>query len=751
MLASTRQTATDKSMNDRSIIETPVVGDRELWVDGYLPGAVEQQKPSGLQLDTAWLRGALFRQRWLVGATLLAALLLGLVITLLSTPIYQANATVRIQPWGNFIVEGQDVSSPINSTNEIAGFMATLGTVIQSRNLAEVVAQDLDLGARNALLGPDVDASRPPQRSDEEWAQDRTRMAISALQRGVSADVPFDSQIITISFRSTDPVLAAEIVNAYAQAFQQSDTRRNVESNAYAREYLLEQISDIRSRLSDSERSANAYARSAGIVTPQTTGTDGEGGGPTITGANLSSINQTVAQARANRIAAEQRWRSVANIPAAQLPEVQNNPAIQGLIQQKAELTGELTNLRQRYNDQFPEIVDVKARIDIIDEQIEQTGANVKATIRNEFTIARNQEAALTSELSSVTQEALVEQDETVEFTGLEREAEALRTQLTALLDRYNSISTAANVENGAITVLDRAIVPSSPVAPDLVRNMILALVMGVALAGALALVREIFVDQFRRSEDVDERLGIPVLGLTPYVKSEEIDRQEANQFSSLMEAYASIRSTIDFSIPRDGAVVQLTSSQGSEGKSTTALIIAELFARLGRRTLLIDADLRKPSIVKLLDIEPKEAGITEVLLGHASMDDATIEGVHENLRILSVAGIPPNPVELLSSTHFRDFVEAQRKEYSLIIIDSPPVLGLADSPEIAQVADATIFVIEANRTSFAQAKTAVKRLTHVGANVIGGILTKYRALEAGSDYAYQYQYQYYQYGGDKK
>ena len=157
---------------------------------------------------------------------------------------------------------------------------------------------------------------------------------------------------------------------------------------------------------------------------------------------------------------------------------------------------------------------------------------------------------------------------------------------------------------------------------------------------------------------------------------------------------------------------------------------------------------MRKPSIVKLLDIDRRDVGITEVLLNHATIDEAMIEGVHENLKILSVAGIPPNPIELLCSRRFKDFIEEQRKEFSIILIDSPPVLGLADAPEIAQTVDATIFVIEANRTSFAQARTAVKRLTHVGANVIGAVLTKYRALEAGSDYAYQYQY--YQYGNDK-
>lgn len=736
-------------MNDRSIIETPDPGRRDLWVDGYMPGGMVeyQPQPTGFQINTDWLRGALFRQRWLIAASILAALLAGLIITLLATPIYQASATVRITPWGQFIVEGQDVNTPIGSSNEIDLFMETQGTVIESRNLAEVVSENLSVGTRNALLGERIEESRPPERSDEDWEEDKKRLATGALQSGVTADVPINSQIITIRFRSEDPALAAEIVNAYATAYQQSDTRRNVESNAYAREYLLEQIGEVRAQLDTAERAANDYARNVGIVTATTTGADGETG-QTITGANLSSINQTVASARANRIAAEQKWRSVANTPAAQLPEVLNNPAITTLVTQRAALQGELTNLRQRYNEQFPEIVDVKARIDLIDRQIEQTGQNIKATIRSEYVIARNQEAALSGELSNVTQDALVEQDEKIEYTGLERTAEALRGQLSQLLDRFNSISTAANVQSGAITVLDNAVVPRSPVSPDIVNNMILSLVLGIALAGGLALVREIFVDQFRRAEDIDERLGLPVLGLTPHVKSDDIDQQEANQFSSLMEAYASIRSTIDFAVPRDGAVIQLTSSQASEGKSTTALILAELFARLGRKTLLIDADLRKPSIVKLLDVERPDSGIAEVLLGHTSFEEAVIQGVHENLDILSVAGIPPNPVELLSSRRFRDFIATQREDYSLVLIDSSPVLGLADAPQIAQVVDGTIFVIEANRTSFSQAKTAIKRLQAVGANVVGGILTKYRALEAGSDYAYQYQY--YQYGDDK-
>ncbi|MEO0462989.1 MAG: polysaccharide biosynthesis tyrosine autokinase [Pseudomonadota bacterium] len=738
-------------MTDQPIVQAPEGPrqGRDLWVDGYLPPAYpEPAAPETSMFDTAWLRGALFRQRWLIGSTLVVALLAGLVMTLLETPLFQASATVQISPFGNFIVEGQEATAAIQSTSEIDSFLQTQAVVIKSRKIAGVVAEKLNASSRNGLLGEAIDESRPPDRTDEQWEKDKMQRAASVLRGGVSAVVPQDELVLTITFTHPDRILAAEAANAYSEAYVESDTKRSVESNAYAREYLLEQIGEIREQLSDAEKASNAYARSAGIVTPDTVGTNGETG-QTITGSNLSSINQTVAAARANRISAEQKWRAVSGLPAAQLPEVQANSVVQTLTAEKAKLNGELTNLRERYNDQFPEIVDVKSRIELIDQQIATTAANVKAGIRNEFLIAQRQEAALSSELNNVTGEALVEQDEKIEFTNLERNAEALREQLKNLLDRYNQISTAANVQSGQLTLLDSAIVPGAPVSPSLTRNLLIALVLGVAAAGGLALVREIFVDQFRRAEDIEDRLGLPVLGLTPYVKSDDIDGQEANQFSSLMEAYASIRSTIDFTVPRDGAVVQMTSSQAAEGKSTTSLILAELFARLGRKTLLIDCDLRKPSIIPLLDIEPKSNGIAEVLLGQASLESALIDDVHDNLHILSVADIPSNPVELLSSLRFREFIEEQRQNYSMILIDSSPVLGLADAPEIAQNVDATIFVIEANRTSFAQARTAVKRLKGVGGNVIGAILTKYRALEAGSDY--NYQYQYYQYGDDKR
>ncbi|MEQ8409968.1 MAG: polysaccharide biosynthesis tyrosine autokinase [Erythrobacter sp.] len=731
-------------MNNNQIRQADA-GHDNTWADAYLPAPAEyvpQASPAPPMFDTAWLRGALFRQRWVIGVSILIALVTGIVVFLLTEPTYEASATVQVSARGSNITEGQEI---LETREKLDVVLMTQGEIIKSRTMAYEVASRLNDGALNGILGKDVDENRPSNLSDEQWEERKLTMAAQALQGGVEANIPQQSKIIEIQYRSGDPVRSAAIANAYLDAFVASDAKRNVMSNAYARQYLSEQIEEVRDKLKVSEAEANAYAQNVGIVTQATE--EGEAS-TTIRSANLISINEALAEAKATRIKAEQRWRATEDVPATQLPEFQRNAAIQNLVAERARLNGELSLLMQRYDEQFPDVVDLKSRISLLDRQIEGTSADIKATIRNEFEIARRQEAALEGELAEATGAAMEEQGLTGEFEVLEREAAALREQLKSLLDRYNAVSTAANVQSGTVLPLDRAAVPKSPVSPKLLRNLTVSFVIGLAIAGGLALAREIFIDQLRRAEDIEERLGIPFLGLTPLVDSPFADDEDSDQFHTLVEAYTSIRGTIDYSIPRDGVLIQLTSSQPSEGKSTTALILAELFARMGRKTLLIDADMRKPSIRKLLDVPDTGTGLTEVLLGHAALEEATIEGLHENLSVLTLGGKPTNPSEAISSERFQHILHECRGKYSLVIIDTSPVLGLADAPEIAKLVDGTIFVVQANRTSINQARTAVKRLSDVGGKVIGAVLTMYKALEAGEDY--RYQYRYYEYGSSR-
>ncbi|MCK0127197.1 polysaccharide biosynthesis tyrosine autokinase [Erythrobacter sp. F6033] len=733
-------------MNDRAITNPQEPEDRPLWLDRYLPeGQIVPHQRHGKLLSAPAIRGILFRQRWLIAGILVAAAIVGLILTLLATPMYEARSSVRIEPYGSFIVEGQNVEQGIAS-NQVYDLLSTQISIIKSRSLAETVAQDLNLGERYGLLGADVDEGRPPELSDEEWVNAKQRMAASILYGSVDAELPSDNWIIEIVYRSDDPVLAAEMANAYAKAFAAFETRETLDGNEYAQSVLRERITTVRARLQDAEDNANTYARKNGIIVQATPREDGEGT-VTVTSSNLASINASASAATAKRIEAEQRWRSVQNLPAAQLPEVQENLVLQELITDRAIKQAQLVELRQRYTDVFPRVRDLSAQIASLDARIQQSSDEIKAAVRNAYIVARNQEQALQRELNSATGSTLAEQDLQVQYSVLEREAQALRDQLQALLARFNEVSTAANVQSGMINPLDTAVVPSSPYAPSLFRNLALALVLGTALAAGLAVLRETLDDLVRSFEDVEEKTGLPLLGHTPFVEEADLTQIGTNRFSSLVEAYASIRSTLDFAIPPEHNVIQLTSSQASEGKSTTAVILSELFAGVGRKTLLVDGDLRHPTVAQLVGHERPKTGLVEVLLGQVDLQSAIISGVHENLDILPVGEVPANPTELFASRQLSEFIEKYRSEYSLIIFDSSPILGLADAPMLARKVDATIFVMEANRVHFGQARTAIKRLRANGGNPVGAILTKYRALEAGQDFSYQYGYYEYEKG----
>jgi capsular exopolysaccharide synthesis family protein len=738
-------------MTERPIMNSPEPAGRGTWLDAYMPEQLPATAQAGApqMININLVRGILYRQRWLVAGVLFAALTLGLMVTLLMTPKYQATSKVSVKPFGEQVVETDSKSLvPANLVDE---YIATMVERIKSRQLAEVVVDDLKLDQRPDLFAKDVDQRRAPGLSDAQWRDSKRQIAVTALTNSLAVATSPGSLVIEIGVRSENPVFAAEVANGYANAFVASDTRTSVASSRYALTYLQDQIEQTRVRLENAEQAANEYARSRGIIVQPVSGPKQEenaSAATTLMGTKLASINQSFIEARAARIAAEERWRAVQGLPASQLPEVQSSSSLQTLLSDLTEKRAQLAELRQRYNDDFPQIANLRAQIETINSQIERSGNDIKSNIRNQMTIARNQENALSRELDQLTGATLGEQDEKVKLSVLDREAEALRDQLKNLLDRYNTVNSAANANPGTLQMLDAAIVPSSPYSPNLLRNLTIALAVGLALAAGLAVLRETFDDRIRSLEDVEDKLGLPFLGHTPYVADRDISIEGSNRFSALMEAYSSIRAGIDFSLPRAANLIQMTSSQAGEGKSTTAVVLAEMFASFGRRTLLVDADLRRPSVAKLLDIERPKVGVVEVVLGHVALEDAIVRGVHENLDILPVGELPPGPTEILASKEFEDFVESCREKYSLVIFDSCPVMGLADAPMLSRMVDATIFVLEANTLPFSRARTAIRRLSAAGGKTIGAVLTKYRALEAGQ--SYDYQYTYYQYGPRK-
>lgn len=715
------------------------------WVDRYLPGGHEPARGTENPFSLTLIRGIAYRQRHILIGILTFALVAGVVVTLLTKPIYKASATVQIDPGGSKIVESLE---PDLGPAEIGRYMNTQGAVIKSRALAYRVVDALKLDRSEALLG-DFAVIKPEGLTDKQWVQSRRDAAVGAAQGNVEVDVPFDSRVVTISYKAGDPQLAAQVANAYANAYVQEDSRRSIEANTYAVQYLGKQIDEVRAKLRQAELTTNAYAKSNGILGEGPSAGATDAAQTTITATNLFSVNTTYTQARAKRIAAEQRWRAISGVPASQLPEVQQNGVVQGMVADRAKATTELAQLRQRYGEGFPRIAELKSQIAALDAQISKASADLKNSIRNDYEVALRQEEGLASELNKVSGETLSEQDRRVQYNLLNRDAGALRTQLAVLLDRYNQLLSASQINNNKSSNLDAAQVPSSPVSPNLIKNLLIAAVTGLAIALGLAVLRETFDDRLRSADDVERKLGVPLLGHTPMVAEGELSEQFLDPFSPLMEAYSSVRTAVDFAYPGSNRVFLVTSSEPSEGKSLTAAILGRNYARLGRKTLLVEADLRKPSLSHLFADKRPATGIVEVLLGDIELQSALLPNVTDNLDVLPVGKTPINPVELLSSPVMVEFIERVRKEYALVIFDTAPVMGLADAPILSRLVDGTIFIVEANRAHFGAAKTALRRLRTAGTNVLGVVLTKYRAADAGQDY--NYHYRYYTYGNENR
>ena len=702
-------------------------------------------------IDISAIRAFIWRQRYiLIGVTTLV-LIAGLIATLLMKPMYQASSTLQLSVDANEIVEGQQFTEEYVGTRNVDFYLRTLSEVIKSRSMAHKVVDSLSLHENEEFLASMFEAGRPNGMSDEAWEQARRNAAASRLVSGVDVELRIDSSVFAITFRSESRALAAAIADGYAEAVLVDKIERDSEANAYARNYLEEQITETRMALQEAEFEAIGYARQNRII-----GTAGQasaagagdasaqtsvGTSVTITGSNVEGINQAYIEARSRLIAAEQRWRAVANASASSLPEVLQNSNIQTLRSRRAQLEGELSDLRERYREDYPAIREAQSEIQTLDNQISQASAEVKENIRGEYLIAQRQSQALASELERVTDVALDEQDSRVQYNLIDRNVAALRTQLTGLLDRYNQIASASNLRSSGLTIIDPALTPGAPVSPNMLRNMLLALVLGGGLAVVLALLRETFDDRLRSVEELERKLGVKSLGQIPDAGSDLADLLE-DPFSPVSEAYSSIRATLDYTLgQKKNFSILVTSTQASEGKTTTSIALAKKFAKLGRKVLLVDVDLRRPSLQRTLGLERPRAGIVDVLFSRVPLADAVFASVEENLDVLAVGEIPSNPVEIMSSGLFPEFVEKHRLDYDVMVFDSSPVLGIADAPLLARHSDGVVFVLEANRTNAGEAKAAIRRLRQMEANIVGVILAKYRALNAGQNYRYQYQY----------
>ena len=686
------------------------------------------------------------RQWWIVGILALAAAA-AVLVTSLQTPRYTAQASVQINDQSDRVLsEGEDTGQA-NNGYDTDRFLKTQVGVLQSRGLAVRVAQKLKLFG-NARFYTAMTVEPPPPGLPQRQLRELT---IGLLRGGLAVDLPYDSRIASLSFTSGDPAVAAEIANAFAAEMIQATLQRRYDSSAYARQFVSGQLGEAKTRLEASERAVNAYAREAGLIRTRDApvgdekGGTGSGGAGSVTTASLVQINSAANEARAARIAAEGRMQAVNSVPLLSSKEVLANSTVQSLLSQRAALQGRLEQERTEHLDDYPGIAELKAQIAEVNRQLTSVATSVRAALRNDYTAAQAAENALDAQVGTLKGATLAEQDKSVQYNLLAREADTNRELFDGLLQRYKELNAASGISTSNLAVIDEAEAPLSPSSPNLMRNIVLGLILGLLLAIAVVFLSFTIDDTIRVPEDVERKLGLALLGVVP---RSEIDPDEAlaDPKSPMSEGYNALRASLLHATSGGLPPVMLvTSAQAAEGKTTTSEAIARTLARLGKRVLLVDGDLRRPSIHRRLAVS-NERGLSTLLTSGDPLDSAVVASSEPGLDLLTSGPVPPSPTELTSSIRFRALIDEMADKYDAVIIDSPPILGLADAPAMSALVDGVILVIESERSRRGGLKAALRRLRAMRPMLLGAVLTKFDTSHAANRYSEYYGTQYYDY-----
>lgn len=714
-------------------------------IDGNERG--NNQESSGLiaiDLEAVW--AAVYRSRIAIGGLILGCLLLGVAITILSTPIFRAEATIQIDQEAAKVLGTEDVDSS-TSVFDSERFLQTQLDVIRSRSLAQSVAEEMQLFGNSEFLSqmnidPDSIESSvlPPEEAMRE-------LVLEVLEENLSAGLPPDSRIAVIAFESPSGSLSARLANSFAENYIRNNLQRKFDTSSYAREFLQEQLQAAAIQLADSERAALEYARRTRVIDASNaadSGGDQASNPRSLKTATLVQLNRDYAAALSRRISAEQSWEAAQQVDPINLPQSLTNLAVQNLLQERATVQAEYEQELQRRKEEFPSVKQAKAKLDELDRQINAIAESIQQTIKNNYDVALEQERALERQISELKTETLDEQERGVQLGILQRQIANDRQLYDLLLTRFNELSAGAGVQANNVSIVDRATRPVKPVRPSIPLNLALSLLAGILVAGVFVFGREQFFDMLRTPDDVSRKLGLPLLGASPMVDDDESIRDLIlDSKTSVSEQYASLRSTLilatSHGLPRS---LSFTSAVQGEGKSSSCFATALALSRIGKRVLVVDLDLRRPNQHNMFGVKNGE-GMSDLLTGNRKASEVTQQTEHDGVFFIPSGGIPPNPTDMLAGPSLRTTLEALSSEYDIVIVDGPPTLGLADAIEIASATEACLFVTESGRNRTNHVRGSIDRLRSGGANLLGILLTKFDAKSTGYSYSYSSGYSY--------
>ena len=706
-------------------------------IDGTAPGVLEQY----LRIAKRW--------RWVILGVTLAAFVIGFLITMLMTPQYTATATIEISRDGDQVTNFEGVSREVSVADQ--EFYQTQYGLLRSRSLAERVATQLRLTDDPAFFesfGRDDADDKAFQRAGQRYAASgravRQRIAGEILLDNLSINPTRLSRLVDIHFSSPDPALSAKVANAWAEMFIDSNLQRKLQATAYGRRFLQEQLGEYKDRLDRSQKQLVAYASAQQIINlPAQAGGDGTVTQErSIVADDLASLNLALNTAIADRIQAEARFRRSGT--AGSSTEALNNSAINNLRQRRAELAAEYQQLMVRFEPAYPAAQALQTQIDQLDRSIAREEGRVLGGLRAQYEQALSREGALQERVNGLKGQYLDLRRRSIQYNIYQQEVDTNRALYDGLLQRFKEIGVTAGIGVNNIAVVDQADIPEEPSSPRFLLNLIISIFAGLMLGLAVAFGLEQLDEAISDPHEVEKKLGLALLGSVPHLDADQppiealIDRK-----SDLNDAYIAIITNLSFStehgVPRSFSV---TSTRPAEGKSTSALALATTLARSGKKTILVDGDMRSPSVHELGGVDHAR-GLSNYLSGDDNLDSLVFQMDKLGLTAMTAGPLPPNAAELLTGARFANLINVLLQSYDHVVVDSPPVLGLADAPLIASSVEGVVYAVESHGIRAAAVKMAMARLMAANARIFGAVLTKFEPNRSSYGYGYDYGYGY--------
>ncbi len=710
----------------------------------------------------------IIRERlWILILVVCLAFGVAVVRTLLTTPTYVASARLQIDP---VVPKIKGIENPAESAQSVYGFWGF-------KEYFKTQLENLKSPALRAKV-----AERPPvqQALRRFWQKKRSSDAPDFIEQflprsskdrspvpeagegsgilplpplAVHVNAVRDTRLVDVSVETEDAELAAVFANELAAAFQEENLEQRMKRSSEALEWLAKRARDLEKQVAEAEMALQDYkAREDTIALEDQSN---------IVTAELEQLNEAVTRAKTERIAAERTYRQLQNflegdVPVEQLPAALTvSEGFRTVLAQLGEKKAELARLQERYLDKHPKVIEAKAELQGLREHARLEARNLLEQAKADLDLLRAREEGLQAALEEQEKKAMLLDRKAVEYGILERQAETTRKLYSSILQRMEEASVAGTVESNNITLVKEAVPPGRPAKPNKPRILVAYTGFGFVVAVAFILFLNMLDDRIRSQEDVENSLKIPFLGYVPVIAKRSSVRRDRvvadDPTSTTAEAFRNVRAAIGFSEEKDPIkLLVITSASPGEGKSLVASNLAISYAQTGARTLLVDADMRRPSVHHIFAVE-RSPGFSDALSGTHPLQSTAVESGIENLYVCSAGSPVPNPAELLAGEGLRAFLTEAAESFDRIVFDTPPVSAVSEPLLLAPQVDGVVLVTQFRRLRTPLAKRIVVRLIRAHARIIGAVINRIDVRKGAYNYYYYGYYDSYEYGEDGK